>query len=62
MSAIGGHLRSQHIYNYTYLDDWFLKNADQMTLEHQLKKTLLLLIVFGLVIINPNQSYNQLKR
>lgn len=59
MSAIGGHLRSQHIYNYTYLDDWFLKNADQMTLEHQLKKTLLLLIVFGLVLsiqINPTTN------
>lgn len=43
MSAIGAHLRSQQIYNYTYLDDFLLKNADQMTLEHQLKRTLLLL-------------------
>lgn len=55
MSAIGAHLRSQQIYNYTYLDDWLLKNADQMTLEHQLKKTLLLL---GIVDPSVNRFHS----
>lgn len=53
MGAIGAHLRSQQISIYMYLDDWLLKNADRMTLVHQLRRTLFLLMDLGLVI---NQS------
>jgi hypothetical protein len=51
MGAIGGaYLRSQQIFIYMYLDVWLLKNADRMTLLHQLQKTVLLLMDLGLVI------------
>lgn len=49
-----------------YVDDWLLKNAGRMTLEHQLKRTLLLLMLLYLVInqsksiLQPNQEITYL--
>ena len=50
MAAVGGHLRSQQIHIFMYLDDWLVKNQIRELLLHQLNQTLQLLVDLGLII------------
>ena len=50
MAAVGGHLRSQQIHIFMYLDDWLVKNQIRELLLHQLNQTIQLLVDLGLII------------
>ena len=50
MAAVGGHLRSQQIHIFMYLDDWLVKNQIRELLPHQLNQTIQLLVDLGLII------------
>jgi hypothetical protein len=50
MAAVGGHLRSQQIHIFMYLDDWLVKNQIQELFLHQLNQTIQLLVDLGLII------------
>ena len=50
MAAVGGHLRSQQIHIFMYLDDWRVKNQIRELLLHQLNRTIQLLVDLGLII------------
>ncbi|MCS5551062.1 MAG: reverse transcriptase domain-containing protein, partial [Gammaproteobacteria bacterium] len=50
MAAVGGHLRSQQIHIFMYLDDWLVKNPIRELLLHQLNQTIQLLVDLGLII------------
>jgi hypothetical protein len=48
--AVGGHLRSQQIHIFMYLDDWLVKNQIRKLLLHQLNQIIQLLVDLGLII------------
>ena len=50
MAAVDGHLRSQQIHIFLYLDDWLVKNQIRELLLHQLNQTMQLLVDLGLII------------
>ena len=50
MAAVVGHLRSQQIHIFMYLDDWLVKNQIRELLLHQLNQTIQLLVDVGLII------------
>lgn len=50
MTAVGGHLRSQQIHIFMYLDDWLLKHQSAMQVQHQLSQKVNPLVDVGLLI------------
>ena len=46
----GGHLRSQQVHIFMYLDDWLIKNRSVLQLQQQLLQTVNLLVDLGLLI------------